>query len=97
MMAMGWGSLFTGLAVFLTARGARWMPLEYTVYSASTIFFFNSFSRGISNARYTFAVFPMYIVLSRIKNAFVKAIVLTLFLILLFQFAGIFASGLWAF
>ena len=73
------------------------MPLEYTVYSASTIFFFNSFSRGISNARYTFAVFPMYIVLSRIKNAFVKAIVLTLFLILLFQFAGIFASGLWAF
>lgn len=97
MMTMGWGSLFTALALVLTAIGARWMPLEYSVYALSTLLFFNSFNRGISNARYTFAVFPMYIVLGRSGNTLVKVAVLALFLFLLFPFSGIFASGSWAF
>lgn len=98
MMTRGWNALFTVFALLVTAYGVRKrIPIEYTVYALGSIIFFASFSWGISNARYTLPIFPMFIALALIKNRLALFGIAAVFAALLLSFTRTFTSGAWAF
>lgn len=98
MMTLGWGAVFSVFLLFTIILGVRQkIPLEYTVFSLASFLFYSSFAWGISNARYTFVVFPMYMALSRIKNKLFLNFFIICFVVLLLYFTKIFTSGAWAF
>lgn len=98
MMTQGWNALFTVFALIVTIIGMRKkLPLEYSIYALSYILFFSSFFWGISNARYTLVVFPMFITFASIKHRAVQIVIGGAFFALLLYFSHIFTSGSWAF
>ena len=97
MMTMGWGSILTLLALIATAWGIQKVPFDYTLYSIGSVLFFSSYSWGISNARYTYAVFPLFLVLARIKNTVIIVSILFFSVVLLLHFSKLFTGGTWAF
>lgn len=98
MMSLGWGAIMTlfslGLTIVSIVKKFRW---EYWAYSLTTIVLFASMHWGISNARYTLGVFPMFIVLGSIKNTTLRYTLAAVFSILLLHFTRVFTSGGWAF
>jgi hypothetical protein len=85
------------LAAVLVIVGAiKRIPLIYTIYALSALAFFNIFDWGVSNARYTLSVWPIFLILAllprpvRYSTAVVSAC-------LLIYFTRIFTSGYWAF
>jgi len=97
MVTRGWNALFTLFALIVTVIGIRKIKWEYTFYSLASILMFASLSWGISNARYTLSVFPIFIVLALTKNKILLSIFLVISVSLLLYFTQIFVSGGWAF
>ena len=97
MTARGWNAIFSLYVLVISLIGIWKVKWEYTFYSLSSILIFCSLSWGISNARYAYAVFPMFIILGSMKNKLLQASILGLFLVLLLYFTRIFTSGSWAF
>ncbi len=98
MVTLGWGALFTVLAAALLVFGAfRGLALEYLVYGVCTLFFYASFTWGISNARYSFSVFPIFMAMGLLRSKTAIAIWTAAFLPLLLMFSQRFAAGYWAF
>lgn len=97
MATHGWNALFTLAAVVLVITGILMrIPSTYTAFSTISILLFASFSWGISNARYTLPILPLFFVLARLKPA-IRLFILVLCLILLLYFTSIFVTGAWAF
>lgn len=97
MMNQGWNAIFTLVAVALTVLGVRLgLPWDYTVFAIGSILLFASFSWGISNARYTLPIFPLFLVLARLPPGWRLASAV-LCLPLLFYFTRIYTRGSWAF
>lgn len=97
MFTRGWNAIFTIIASVFVLLGVRRMRWEYTAFAAGSILMFASLSWGISNARYSLAVFPIFISLATLKNAYVKYGLLFVSAIGLIYFTRIFTSGAWAF
>jgi len=101
MTYSGWNAFFTVLAVVVTIWGARKMHWIYTAYAAFSILIFASLSWGISNARYTLSVFPIFMALgysfAHGKKKFLLSGVLVISALGLLYFARIFTSGAWGF
>jgi len=97
MTARGWNAIFSLFALVISLIGIWKVKWEYTFYSLSSILIFCSLSWGISNARYAYTVFPMFIILGSMKNKLLQASILGLFLVLLLYFTKIFTSGAWSF
>jgi len=98
MMTLGWGSLFTVTALGFTLYGVyRRLPAVYTVYGLFTILFYSSFRWGISNARYSLAVLPIFMVLGRLEKTTSIVFWSLVFIPLLLIFTARFTSGGWAF
>lgn len=98
MIREGWNAIFTTFALVITAVGILYkVPWTYSVYSLSSILFFASYSSGMSNARYTLPIFPIFIVLGHIKNKYLLAVLTVIFITLLFYFSKIYVNGTWAF
>lgn len=97
MMVHGWNALFTLAALIITVTGMRMkLPWEYSVFALASILLFASFSWGISNARYTLPIFPLFMVLARLKPG-IRLPVIAVCLYLLFAFTSVFVAGGWAF
>jgi len=97
MTTRGWNAIFVLFAFLVTTLGIRKVKWEYTLYSFSSIFLYSSLSWGISNARYVFATFPMFLVLSSIENKWLQVGIMGVFFVMLLYFSKIFTSGAWAF
>ncbi len=97
MTNRGYNAVFVLFATLVTIFGARKIKWEYTLFSIVSILMFASLSWGISNARYVFSVFPIFIVLSLVKNKWLQACIFTIFTIGLIYFSKLFVGGYWAF
>jgi len=97
MTARGWNAIFSLYALAISIVGIRRMKWEYTLYSLIMITLFCSMSWGISNARYVFTVFPMFMILGSLENKLIQAFTLGIFLVMLLYFTKIFTSGAWSF
>lgn len=98
MNTTGWGALFTTFAFMVTIAGFfTRIRREWTIFGLTYLLLFSSFRWGISNARYSFAIFSMFIVLGSIKNKWVVSVVSICFISLLLYFSRIYTSGAWAF
>jgi Gpi18-like mannosyltransferase len=97
MTNRGYNAIFVLFASLVTIFGARKIKWEYTLFSILSILMFASLSWGISNARYVFSVFPIYIVLSLIENKWIRICLFSIFIIGLAYFSKLFAGGDWAF
>lgn len=97
MTSQGWNALFVIFGLVITVWGIKKIRWEYTLYSLSSLILFSSISWGISNPRFVFVLFPIYITLSFIKIEIVRDMLLGIFLMLLLYFSYLFASGAWAF
>ena len=96
MMSRGWNALFTVAALGITAVGLYKINWVYSLFSLGSILMFASLSWGISNARYTFGVFPIFLVLARC-NKKTLAILLPACGFGLLYFTYVYTSGAWAF
>lgn len=98
METIGWSSLFTTFALIVTIAGFfTRVRKEWTIFGLTYLLLFSSFRWGISNARYSFAMFGMFIVLASIKKTWAILLIFTGFTILLLYFSRIFTSGAWAY
>ena len=97
MMSSGWNALFTAFALLIIIFGMRKVAWRYIVFSTISLLVFASLSWGISNARYTLSVFPLYMILAQIKYKSVIFGILLCFSLTLGYFTSIFLSGNWAF
>lgn len=97
MMTLGWSAVFTLFALTATLFGIKKLPAEYTVFSLASLILFSSFTWGISNARYTLPLFPIFIALAQIKNRYTLCFTMAVFIFLLLRFTAVFTSGGWAF
>ena len=96
-MNHGWNAIFTLLAVALTLLGVLLgLPWDYTVFSIGLIALFASFSWGISNARYTQPIFPLFLVLARLQPGW-RLVSAAVCLPLLFYFTQVYTRGTCAF
>jgi Gpi18-like mannosyltransferase len=96
MMLHGWNVIFTILATIIALIGIRILPAEYSAFSLASILLFASMSWGISNARFTLPIFPLFIVLGRMKPN-LRTPTIALSLCLLLYFTSIFVTGAWTF
>ena len=64
-----WGAAATLFVLTITLWGAlrRLVPFDYTLYSLSYILFYSSFNWGISNGRYSFGAFSIFMILAQMK------------------------------
>jgi len=97
MMARGWNAIFTSFTLLIIILGIKRLNWTYSVYSLGSIFIFASLSWGISNARYTLAIFPVFMILAQIKSKPLLLGILLTFAAGLLYFTKIFTSGIWAF
>jgi len=97
MMTRGWNAVFVLLAMVVTILGIKRVKWEYTIFSMSSILLFSSLSWGISNARYVFSVFPIFMILGSMENRLLQGGILGVFFVGLLHFTKIFTSGAWAF
>lgn len=97
MMTQGWNAVFTLFAVAMSLLSFKRLPRKYAVFSLLSVMLFASLSWGISNARYTLSVFPIFMTLATIKNKYIIAIILILFISGLLYFSELFTRGAWAF
>lgn len=97
MMIHGWNAIFTVFALVITLLGIKKINWIYTAYSLGALVLISSLAWGISNARYTLPIFPIFIILAWIKNKTLIAGSLILSTFMLFYFARIYTSGAWAF
>ncbi|MEQ1619765.1 MAG: glycosyltransferase family 39 protein [Methylococcales bacterium] len=96
-MTTGWNSAFVLLTTFACVCFIRRLPLIYSVYAFSYLFFISSMTWGLSNARYVFAIFPLFVGLGLINNRVISLTVMSAFLPLLFYFSRMLVLGDWAF
>ncbi|MDP1688970.1 MAG: glycosyltransferase family 39 protein [bacterium] len=97
MMTRGWNAIFTFSTLLIIILGIKRMRWEYALFSIASLFLFASLSWGISNARYAFAIFPIFMILGSFKNKLLQGGVMGIFLVMLLYFTVIFTSGSWAF
>lgn len=97
MITQGWNAIFTLFALAVSVIGIRKINWIYSAYSLSSILIFASLTWGISNARYTLSVFPIFIILALIKNKIISSVLLIISAFMLPYFTQIFTSGAWAF
>lgn len=97
MTSRGWNAIFSLFALAVTLLGLKKINWIYTAYSLTSILIFSSLSWGISNARYTLSVFPIFIILAFIKNRALLLAILVVSTFMLLYFTKIYTSGAWAF
>lgn len=98
MFSKGYNSIFTiSTLIFIIIGIKQKIPWDYTIYSASSLLFFSSFSWGISDARYTLPIFPIFISMALIKKTWLKYSLAALSVFMLVYFTKIFTVGNWAF
>ncbi|KKR35562.1 MAG: hypothetical protein UT66_C0010G0017 [candidate division CPR2 bacterium GW2011_GWC1_39_9] len=97
MMTNGWNAIFVFFGLIISLIGIRLLPSIYSIYSLSSLVFISSYSWGISNARYTYMAFPMFMILSKIKNRTAITAIFILFATLLLYFTLQFTGGAWGF
>lgn len=97
MTTRGWNAVFVAFALVITILGVKRVKWDYTLYSVLSILTFASLSWGISNARYVFGMFPIFIVLSSIENRWVQGGILGVSAVMLLYFSKVFTGGAWAF
>lgn len=83
--------LIVGIISFLKIRKS------YGVYVFLNLLLFTSTSFILSTPRYSLVIFPIYIVLARIKNIFLITTLSVLFILALIYFSYIFTQKRWAF
>lgn len=95
----GINSLFTAFALLVSAYGIlkKKIAIQYSLYSITYITLFASFHWGVSNARYSLAVFPIFMILAQIKSKIILVLLSIIFIALLLHFTKIYTSGWWAF
>ena len=96
---LGWGSVLTAfvLSVSLVGAARRLLPWEYSLYSIGYILFYSSFNWGISNARYSFGAFPVFLLLAQLRSRLSMWLLVLLFTPGLLYFSKRFVWGYWAF
>ncbi|OGN04910.1 MAG: hypothetical protein A2831_02545 [Candidatus Yanofskybacteria bacterium RIFCSPHIGHO2_01_FULL_44_17] len=97
MMNQGWNAIFTLAALIITLIGLNKIKWQYSAYAVCSILIFSSLAWGISNARYTLSVFPIFMVLGLNRNKYLVGALSIISVMLLFYFTRIFTSGSWAF
>lgn len=97
MTTRGWNSIFTLFLLIITVFGIKKINWIYSVYSFCSILIFASLSWGISNARYTLSVFPVFMVLALTKNRVILLSAMAISTFMLLYFTKIYTSGAWAF
>jgi hypothetical protein len=97
MRHIGWNALFVAFAVAVTCVGAFRLPAAYTAYSAALIVIIASIDWAISNARYTLALLPMFLVLGQVRNRWLVALLAGSFAVAQLFFAARFVRDEWAF
>lgn len=98
MESIGWSALFTTFALIVTIAGFfTRVRREWMLFGLTYLLLFTSFRWGISNARYSFAMFSMFIVLASIKKTWAHLLIMTCFTLLLLYFSRIYTSGAWAY
>lgn len=97
MITRGWNAIFTLFALIITILGLKKINWIYSAYSLGLILLFASLSWGISNARYTLSVFPIFVVLAFTKNRILLLATLVISTFMLLYFTKIYTSGAWAF
>lgn len=97
MTIRGWNAIFTFLTLVIAILGIKKVNWIYSAYSFGSILLFASLSWGISNARYTLSVFPIFLILAHVKNKFLLSFILLISTLGLLYFTKIFTSGAWAF
>lgn len=97
MTTRGWNAIFMFFTLAITVLGIKKINWIYSAYSLSSMLLFASLSWGISNARYTLSVFPIFLILAHIKNKFLLSVTLLITTLGLLYFTKIFTSGAWAF
>lgn len=97
MTTKGWNAIAVFCALIVSFFGIRKLKFEYTLYSFGSILLFASLSWGISNARYVFPIFPIFMFLGSLENKILQGFILVFFTIGLLYFTTIFTSGAWAF
>jgi len=95
----GWGALMTAFALIVTLCGVfyRLLPWEYSLYSLVYLLFYSSFNWGISNARYSFGAFPIFLVLAQLRSRLLLWLLVLIFTSGLLYFSKRFVWGYWAF
>ena len=97
MRHIGWNALFVAFAGTVTCVGAFRLPAPYTAYAAALLAIIASIDWAISNARYTLALLPMFLVLGQIRRRWLVALVAGSFAVGQLYFAARFVRGEWAF
>lgn len=97
MMVSGWNSIFVFFALIISILGIKRLKWEYSLFSILSLLTFSSLSWGISNARYVYSMFPIFIFLGLIKSRILQFFILGIFAIGLLYFTTIFTDGKWAF
>lgn len=96
---LGWGSVLTAFVLIISLVGAwrQLLPWEYSLYSIGYILFYSSFNWGISNARYSFGAFPVFLLLAQLRSRLSMWLLVLLFTPGLLYFSKCFVWGYWAF
>lgn len=84
-------SLFSGLYIFLKIRKS------YGVYILINFLFFSSSGYIMSTPRYVLVLFPLFIMMGKIKNKIILTIISLLSIILLIYYTNFYIRGQWAF
>jgi hypothetical protein len=89
---------FATLGLISTIFCARLLRLSYTVWMLLNWFLFTGTTFMVSVPRYTLTLFPIYILFARLsRRPFWNEVITAWSLMFLALFAGLFASGHWAF
>jgi hypothetical protein len=89
---------FAALGLVATIFCARLLRLSYTAWMAMNWLLFTSTTFMLSVPRYTLTLFPIYILFARLsQRAYWSEVIAAWSLLFLALFAGLFASGRWAF
>jgi len=97
MAHTGWNALFVVFAVGVTCVGAFRLAAPYTAYAVALLAIVASLDWAVSNARYTLALLPMFLVLGQLRTRWLAALLALGFATGQLYFAARFVRGEWAF
>jgi hypothetical protein len=97
-LTLGFGSLAGGVAFYPVALWT-WLRVRpsYAAYVVAATFFYTFTGFWISTPRYLLVVFPLFLLLGRIRNEAVLAVVVVGSLTGLVALAAAFTAPMWAF
>jgi hypothetical protein len=95
LFTLGYSSLFLAFATVVIIIGWRTLRWEYRVFSVPYIYLFAAAKWNIANMRYMYPLFPVFIVLSKIRNRLLRGLLCLGSLALLLYFSARFTKAYW--